>query len=149
MSSQSFVKAKQTGRYFEGLMRPVLSEMGMEVIDSESLSYREKKGYDCLVRINGASSRIEFKYDIRSQETGQVFIDLDSIRKSTAPIWIIGLPSEAQISTYSVLLSDLGSYAESYPIKVPGGEFRLPGALISKEIFVNLPFVKKFKTISV
>src|SRR5690349_14237392 len=112
MSSVAFKQKKKVGRYFEGLMRPVLAEMGMEVIDSEHLSYREKKGYDCLVRINGASSRIEFKYDVRSQETGQVFIDLDSIEKSTAPIWIIGLPSDARIDTYSVLLSDLGPYAE-------------------------------------
>src|ERR1044071_7474513 len=66
MPSASFVKQKKTGRYFEGLMRPLLAEMGMEVIDRENLSYREKKGYDCLVRINGASSRIEFKFDVMS-----------------------------------------------------------------------------------
>lgn len=128
-------------------MRPVLAGMGMEVVDSENLRYREKKGYDCLVKINGAASRLEFKYDVLSEQTGQVFIDLDSIRKSTAPIWIIGLPSEARIYTYSVLLSDLAPYAEAWPTKVPGGEFRQQGALISKDVFINLPFVKRFRTI--
>lgn len=148
MPSQSFVKAKKTGRYFEGLMRPVLAEIGMEVIDSENLSYAEKKGYDCLVRINGASSRIEFKYDQMSEQTGNVFIDLDSIHKSTASIWIIGLPDGSKIDCYAMELTHLGPYAESYPIKRPGGEFSLSGALIPKATFISLPFVKKFKTIN-
>lgn len=122
--------------------------MGFKVYDSDHLKYRDKKGWDKELEINGVRSRVEMKLDVMSEQTGQVFIDLDSIRKSTAPIWIIGLPSGAKIDTYSFLLSDLGPYAESWPIKVPGGEYHLPGALISKSTFTSLPFVKKFKTIN-
>jgi len=42
-------------------MRPVLAQMGMEVIDSENQHYSVKKGYDCLVKINGGSAKIEFR----------------------------------------------------------------------------------------
>jgi hypothetical protein len=148
MSSTSFVKQKRIGRQFENLLDPVFIELGFKVYDSDHLKYQQKKGWDKELEIKGVRSKVELKYDAMSEQTGQVFIDLDSIRKSTAPIWIIGLPSEAQISTYSVLLSDLAPYAESYPIKVPGGEFRALGALISKDIFINLPFVNKFKIIN-
>jgi hypothetical protein len=46
-----------------------------------------------------------------------------------------------------MVIADLGPYAESWPIKRPGGEFGLPGALIPKTTFISLPFIKKLKTI--
>jgi hypothetical protein len=148
MPSVAFTKQKTIGIWFEDLIDPVFIGMGFKVRSSDHLKYQQKKGWDKELEINGVRSKVELKYDVMSEQTGNVFIDLDSIRKSTAPIWIIGLPSDARIDTYSVLLSDLGPYATSYPIKVPGGEYHLKGALIPKYIFTSLPFVKKFKTIN-
>jgi hypothetical protein len=147
MPSTSFVKAKKTGRYFEGLMRPLLSEMGMEVIDSENLSYREKKGYDCLVKINGGSAKIEFKYDAMSEQTQNVCLEIEALSHSTSDILVYGLPEGDHIDVLTMWLRDALSFAQNWPLKRPVGEYRLPAALIPKEAFVNLPFVKKFKTI--
>jgi hypothetical protein len=160
MPSKSFIQAKQVGRQFEALIRPELVSIGLEVIDSDNQRYEIKKGYDCLVRVknpdgtykrndNGVvvQNRLEIKYDKMSEQTGNVCIDLDSISKSTASIWIFGLPYNATIDTYAVLLSDLAPYALSWPNRLPAGEFRAPAAIIPKDTFTSLPFVKKFKTI--
>jgi hypothetical protein len=68
-----------------------------------------------------------------SEQTGNVCIDLDSINKSTASIWIFGLPYKSKIDLYAVLLSDLAPYARNWPIKRPAGEFGALASLISKE----------------
>ena len=149
MPSTSFVKQKKVGRWFEDLLDPVLIEMGFKVYDSDHLRYQDKKGWDKELEIKGVRSKVEIKYDAMSEQTGNVFIDLDSIRKSIAAIWIIGLPQGSKIHVYATFLSDLAPYSESYPIKRSGGEFGLSGALIPKYIFIALPFVKKFKTIQI
>jgi len=148
MPSTSFVKQKKIGRWFEDLLDPVFIGMGFKVYDSDHLKYRDKKGWDKELEIRGQRSKVELKYDAISEQTGNVFVDLDSVRKSTASIWIIGLPESSKIDCYATFLSDLGPYAESYPIKRPGGEFGLSGALIPKATFISLSFVKKFKTIN-
>jgi len=160
MSSTAFKQKKKEGIWFQELLYPHLESLGMEVIDSDKERYEVKKGYDCLMRIKNPDGsykrseagyiiqdRLEIKLDKMSEQTGNVFIDLDSIRKSTASIWIYGLPEGSRIDCYATFLADLGPYAESYPIKRPGGEFGLSGALLPKPTFISLPFVKKFKTI--
>ena len=160
MPTQSFIQAKKVGRWFERLMKPELETIGLEVIDSDKQRYEIKKGFDCLVKVknpdgtykrNGQGvviqNRLEIKYDKMSEQTGNVCIDLDSINKSTSSIWIFGLPYNAKIDTYAVLLSDLAPYALSWPNCLPAGEFRAPAAIIPKDTFTSLPFVKKFKTI--
>jgi hypothetical protein len=161
MSSVAFKQKKREGIWFQELVYPLLENLGMEVIDSDKERYAIKKGYDCLVRVKNpdgnykrneagyiVQDKIEIKLDKMSEQTGNVFVDLDSIRKSTASIWIYGLPEGSSIGVYATLLTDLGPYAESYPIKRPGGEFGLSGALIPKATFISLPFIKKFKIIN-
>jgi hypothetical protein len=88
------------------------------------------------------------KFDVMSELTGNVCIDLDSLEKSISPIWVYGLPSEGQISLYTMFLSDLRVFAHSWPIKRPVGEYGLPGALVPKEVFLSQSFIRKFKTIN-
>lgn len=160
MPSVAFLKQKKVGRWFEALVRPELSAMGLEVIDTEKERYRFKKGRDCLVRIknpDGTYKRneqgyviqcnIEVKYDAMSETTGNVCIDLDSINKSTSAIWILGLSVGSQIDLYGAFLADLGPYAISHPNKRPVGEFQQLASLIPKDEFISLPFIKKLKTI--
>jgi hypothetical protein len=148
MHSTSFVKQKKVGRYFENLLDPVFIEMGFKVYDSDHLKYQDKKGWDKELEIKGVRSKVELKYDAMSEQTENVAIDLDSIGKSTAAIWIFGLPEGNLINTYSMLLSDLAPYALQWPIKRLGGEWASPIALIPKQTFTGLPFVQKFKTIN-
>jgi hypothetical protein len=147
MPTQSFVQAKKIGRWFEALTRSTLAERGFEVIDSEKLKYKDKRGWDCEVRINNERCKMKIKYDFMSETTGNVCLELSTIRQSQSPIWIYGLPQNAQIDLYTMYLSDLATYVDSWPIKRPVGEFQLPAALIPKHIFISQSFVKKFKTI--
>jgi hypothetical protein len=147
MPTQAFIKAKQVGRHFENLLDPIFIEMGFKVYDSDHLRYQDKKGWDKELEINGKRSKVELKYDAMSEQTGNVCIDLDSIEKSEAAIWIIGLPEGNRVDCYSMLLSDLAPYALQWPIKREVGEFRQQAALIPKVTFIGQDFVKKFKTI--
>ena len=153
MPTQSFVKAKRIGRYFEAQVRDVLREVGkkkgIEVIGSENLKYRDKRGWDCEVRIRGQACKMEIKLDLLSETTGNVCLELAAINQSISPIWIYGLPRGGYIDLYTMYLSDLATYVASWPIKRPVGEFQLYAALIPKHIFISQPFVKKFKTINV
>lgn len=161
MPSPSFIKAKKQGMWFQELVYPLLESLGMEVIDSDKERYEVKRGYDCLVRLknpdgsykrneNGyiIQDKLEIKLDKMSEQTQNVAIDLDSIEKSTASIWIYGLPDRDEIDCYSMLLSDLAPYAQNWPVKRLGGEFRGSLALIPKTTFIGQNFVKKFKTIN-
>src|ERR1044071_6681855 len=122
MPTTSFVQAKRIGRHFEARVREVLREVGkekgIEVIDSEKLSYRQKKGWDCEIRlVSGARCKVEMKYDQMSEATGNVCIEESAIRQSISPIWVYGLPQDSQIDLYTMYLSDLAVYVASWPIK--------------------------------
>lgn len=148
MPTVAFKQAKVKGRYFESLMRRELLVMGFEVLDSDHLKYRDKKGWDCEVRIKGERCKVEFKYDEASEITGNVCVELASLRQSIAPIWIYGLPEGNQIYTYAVYLADLAPYVLRWPITRLGGEFATPLALIPKSTFLRQPFIKKLKVIN-
>lgn len=148
MPTQAFIQAKKTGRYFEGLMRPVLAQMGMQVIDSEKERYSVKKGYDCIVRINGGSAKIEFKYDAMSEQTGNVCLELEALSHSTSDILVYGLPEGNQIQVLTMWLRDALSFAQNWTQRRAVGEYRLEAALVPKDVFLSLPFVRRWKTIN-
>lgn len=146
--SEYFKNRKQVGRWFEGEVEKVMREKGMEVIDSEKLKYREKKGWDREAIVAGHRCKIEMKYDELSELTGNVCIEISALRQSISPIWVYGLPDQGEVEAYSMFLKDLAPFAENYPVKKLVGEFRIPAALVPKWEFVNQPFVHKFKTLN-
>jgi hypothetical protein len=161
MPTQSFVKAKAQGRQFEKQVFKILEESGCYVIDTDKLPYNQKKGCDCYIKLlnpDGSFKRdqrgyvicqpVEIKYDVLSYNTGNVCIDLDSLEKTTAVVWVFGLPENDQIDVYAVMTSDLRLYAQNCPYKSFGGEFRLPIALPPKSVFTSLPIVSKWKSIN-
>ena len=146
--SEYFKRQKKIGRWFEAEIEKVFKEKGMEVIDSEKLKYKQKKGWDREVRINGQRCKVEMKYDAMSLLTGNVCLEIGAIRQSVSPIWIYGIPEQGQVSVYSIFLKDLAPFAESYPVKKLVGEFHIPAAIVSKSVFISQPFVHKFKTLT-
>ena len=148
MESAYFKTQKKIGRQFEGLVKDALVKPGVEVIESEPLKYRDKKGWDLQVKVNGEQARIELKLDVMSEATGNVCLEIPAIRQSISPIWLYGLPEQGKINVYSMYLKDLQPFAENYPFKKLVGEFKIPAALVPKEVFISQPFVKKFKELS-
>lgn len=148
MPSRSFVVQKIIGREFETAMIPVLEQAGMRVIDVDSWAYKYKKGVDVIVEVKGVRCGIEFKYDKMSEKTGNVVIDLDSLGKTTAGIWIYGFKRGDFVDTYSMRTTELSPFAFNWPVRKPVGEFRQLAAFMRKEQFLSQPFVFKFKTIN-
>lgn len=160
MSTAYFKTQKKEGRKFEKQVFKVLEESGCYVIDTDKLPYSQKKGCDCFIKLlnpDGSFKRdqrgyvicqpVEIKYDKMSYDTGRVCIDLDSLEKTTAVVWVFGLPEDNRIDVYAVMTSDLRSYAQECPYKSFGGEFNIPIALPPKSIFTSLPIVTKWKSI--
>jgi hypothetical protein len=152
MPSRSFVVQKLIGREFEQAMIPVLESMGMRVIDTDSWSYRLKRGRDCIVEVKGQRNGIDFKYDKLSEQSGRVCVDVESLQHTDSAIWVFGLPRGSEIDCYALKTSDLAPYTYQYARMNPGavlkvGEFKQAGVMIPKSIFTKLPFINKFKTI--
>ncbi len=82
-----------------------------------------------------------------SEKTGNVVIDLDSLGKTTAGIWVYGFKRGDFVDAYSMRTTELSPFAFNWPVRKPVGEFRQPAALMRKEQFLSQPFVFKFKTI--
>ncbi len=161
MPTQSFVKAKAQGRQFEKQVFNLLRESGCYVIDTDKLPYEKKKGCDCYIKLlnpDGSFKRdqrgyvicqpVEIKYDRMSYDTGRVCIDLNSLEKTTALVWVFGLPEDNQIDVYAVLTSDLRLYARNCP-RTRGGEFYGEIAVPEKSSFIEAPIVFKWKSIPI
>jgi hypothetical protein len=148
MESAYFKDRKKVGRWFESEVEKVLKEKGCEVIDSDNLKYRDKKGWDREVRINGELCKLEMKYDELSEATGNVCIEPAALHQSISPIWIYGLPENGDVSLYSMFLKDLLPFADGYPVKKLVGEFKIPAALVPKHVFLSQSFVHKFKVLT-
>ena len=95
MPSRSFVVQKLIGREFEQTMMPVFEQAGFRVIDTDHFSYRQKKGRDIIVEVQGQRASLELKYDLLSEKTNRVCIDWDSMIKTQSRYWIFGLPDVA------------------------------------------------------
>lgn len=95
--------------------------MGMQVIDSEKERYLVKRGYDCIVRINGGSAKLEFKYDAMSEQTQNVCLEIEALSHSTSDILVYGLPEGGHIDVYTMWLRDALSFAQNWPFKRPVG----------------------------
>jgi hypothetical protein len=90
---------------------------------------------------------VEIKYDKMSYDTGRVCIDLDSLEKTQAVVWVFGLPETDRIDIYAILTSDLRLHAKNAP-RIRGGEFYGEIAVIEKSRFYGLPGVSKWKSIN-
>jgi len=86
-----FKQQKKRGRWFEAECEKLMRARGMEVIDIDKLSYRQKKGWDREVSVNGAKAKVEMKFDPMSKETGNVCVEISALRQSISPIWLYGL----------------------------------------------------------
>jgi hypothetical protein len=172
--TEFFVKQKTIGRWFEALMEAeiynIAGRMGYEVkiIDTDKRGYQQKKGTDrLLILIKPDGSRFpcnfEFKIDLMSQDTGNVYLDLDSIAKSDSPIWAYGLPegekvkvtykgltfeSGRTIKVYTMFHDKLAPYAQNLPATRRGGEFRVQNPTPEKTSFLGQDFVKHWSTIN-
>jgi hypothetical protein len=157
MPSQYFNKQKSKGRWFEWLLRSVLPDLGFEVIDTDGWKYQHKRGVDIVVNLNKDGQtyhqNIEAKYDELSQETNNIYVELEAIEESNSGIWIYGLPVKRSetlyVDCYAMFLSDLGEYSQTIQKTTLGGEFQRKGVLIPRDVFITQPWIKKLRSIEI
>ena len=66
----------QRGKYGERIVAAALTERGHKVIDVSQEVYYQYKDIDFLLTKNGKTTSLEVKNDIRSNETGNIFIEM-------------------------------------------------------------------------
>lgn len=98
------------------------------------------------IRKEGYSFWVECKKDVMSERTGNVCVDWDSLSKSEASIFILGLPNEYGTDIFKMPLKSIYQYAKNYPVQKSVGQWGISNALIPKEEFLYLPFVRRFTT---
>lgn len=96
-------------------------------------------GYDQLVYgpFYGQEVRFkaEVKYDKKATETGNIYLDINSLKKSQASILLICLNDP--INTVLMLpLQDALNYAVSH-MNITGGEFNEASCLVNKDEFIK------------
>lgn len=136
MSSSAFLIAKKRGNVAENYVANMFSSWGLEV---SRVPDRYHPAYDGIAQGklygNQVKFKFEIKYDLKSAETGNIYIDINSLSKSTASILCICLNDP--IDTVLVLpLKDALDYAKSHN-NINGGEFNERSACIPKEQFIN------------
>lgn len=136
MSSKAFLKSREEGETAQTYVAGMFRSWGLQVKETPR-GYHP--GFDLYAtgKLHGhdINTAVEVKYDKKCSETGNIFIDINSLRKSRAGILAICLNDP--IDTILILpLKDALNYAINHP-NVIGGEFQEVSCLISKEQFIE------------
>jgi hypothetical protein len=134
----------EIGQRFELSVKHLLEIKGWTVKLNESDDLKQLQKYDLWITKNGSSYWVEVKKDIMSERTGNVCIDWDSLSKSKASLFVIGLPNEYGTDIFTMPLKAIYEYAKKYPVQKKVGQWGLENALIPKMKFIYLPFIKRF-----
>jgi hypothetical protein len=136
MPSQAFLTARKTGEQAQDYVATMFRKWGLTVSETPR-GYHP--GYDMIVwgpfYGEPVRFRAEVKYDKKSAETGRIYIDIESLKKSQATILTICLNDP--IDTVLMLpLQDALDYAIKHA-NVNGGEFNERSCLVNKDQFIR------------
>lgn len=136
MSSSAFKLAIKEGKKAEKYVAGMFSSWNLKVIPAPQ-KYHPAYDGTAFGNLHGNEVRFsyEVKFDKKCSETGNIYIDINSLSKSTASILCICL--NEPIDTVLVLpLQDALNYAKSHA-NIIGGEFSERSACIPKDQFIN------------
>ena len=134
--SPQFIQARKKGKVAQKYVKGMFSSWGLKTIETKDGYHPD---FDMLVsgKLHGnqLNFKCEIKWDLKAQETGNLYIDIQSLAKSTASILCICLNDP--IDTVLMLpLEDALNYARKHA-NITGGEWHEKSALISKEQFIK------------
>jgi len=135
MSSQAFLKSRTKGEVAQAYVAGMFRSWGLNVKETPR-GYHP--GYDMFVwgemKGNSSQFKVEVKWDIKAAESGNLYLDINSLKKSQAGILTICLNDP--IDTVLVLpLQDALNYALARP-NVIGGEYMETSCLVNKDQFI-------------
>lgn len=136
MSSSAFRLAQKEGIKAEKYVAGMFSSWNLKVIPAPN-KYHPAFDGTAFGELHGnqVNFRYEVKFDKKCSETGNIYLDVQSLSKSIASILCICLNDP--IDTVLVLpLKDALDYAKAHQ-NITGGEFSEKSACIPKEQFIN------------
>lgn len=136
MPSKAFLQARKEGEKAQTYVREMFKNWGLSFAVTPRGYY---PGYDGVLTGNFFGnyirSRIEIKYDKLCSQTGNIYLDIQSLKKSQATILIICLNNP--IDTVLMLpLQEALNYAVSHA-NINGGEFFERSACVPKDEFIK------------
>jgi hypothetical protein len=136
MPSKAFLTARKQGEVAQQYVATMFRKWGLTVVETLR-GYHP--GYDQIVSgpFYGKEVRFkaEVKYDKKAAESGNIYLDINSLRKSQASILTICLNDP--IDTVLMLpLKDALEYAVKHA-NINGGEFNERSCLVNKDQFIR------------
>jgi hypothetical protein len=132
----SFAHSKKKGDIGEKIFREKFESTGCKVIMAKKGNF---PGWDMVIMAPFGTFALEAKYDEASAGTGNVCVEFECLCKSEAAIVGYAFPDGG---TYIMEREKILNYAVCYPKKRWVGYPRRPAALIPKQEFIKLHFVK-------
>ena len=134
--SPQFIKSRKEGEKAQKYVKGMFESWGLQFAATPR-GYRPE--YDGIIIGtlfgNPVRSKIEIKYDRLAATTNNIFLDINSLSKSTASILCICLNDP--IDTVLVLpLEDALNYARSHA-NITGGEWNERSCLVDKNEFIT------------
>jgi hypothetical protein len=111
--TKAFIKDRKRGEVGQRLVADLFRKDGFDVVETPRGFFR---GYDLLVSGKGLKFAVEVKTDYRSEETGNICIEVSSLTHSAAGILAI-------VSGKTIYVSELRKtleLAHKYPIRKMG-----------------------------
>lgn len=144
MSTAAFKSANREGRAAQKWVTGMFKSWGLQV-DETPRGYNPK--YDLLVfgNLKGVAwnNRVEVKYDKLSAETGNIYLDINSLSKSEASLLVLLVGKLPEVKAHIAQLDKVLEFAKNWPGKVKGGEWGETSALVPIQVFEQLEFVVK------
>jgi hypothetical protein len=133
--SPQFIKARRRGRIAQDYCAQMFQSWNLKV-DNVKDGYFP--GWDMIVSGNLHGSQVNFKaevkYDIKAQDTGNVYLDIATLSHSKASILCICLNDPIDTVLMLPLQSAL-DYAQAHK-NIHAGEFKEAGCLVDKAEFI-------------
>jgi hypothetical protein len=136
MPSKAFLKSRKEGKKAQSYVFNMFRSWGLTVKETPDGYHPGYDGIvDGLLNGNHVTFRAEVKWDKKSIDTGNLYLDLNSLKKSQASILTICLNDP--IDTVLMLpLQDALNYALAHP-NINGGEFFERSCVVPKDIFIS------------
>ncbi len=141
MSSQYFLSQRRQGKVGQEIAAVKLRNKGFTVDLVKDGMFPD---YDAIAYRDSIKFMLEIKYDKMAKDTGNVCLDIQSLKKSKATIlaYVIDDPGP---KVFIMPLNEALAYAEKYPVKKQVGEWKEPNAIVPKHVFFAQGFVQELQ----
>jgi hypothetical protein len=132
--SPAFVEARKHGKLAQSFVKGMFESWELEVVETPDGYF---PGYDLNVfnRKNGTNFKAEVKYDMKSHLTNRLYLEINSLSKSTASLLCICV--NIPIDTVMIMpLKSALEFAKSHA-NINAGEFNDRGCLVDKSVFIQ------------